>query len=176
MRHIYAMKLRELAKIAGTYAAFRRRSRRVITSLHNVPMATGEIAALVWSYLKNFQLSAKLYVTFLQRKCRDYEIMQALHILRRNLQFMLWKCGIFEKMRPPHEYADFGWLCVELCDCIITFSLRDWLVIFRFLCVFCVCTIGTTTQVSATQSCRETGTKTKNSHWNYFKSTFHCQH
>ena len=37
---------------------------------------------------------------------------------------MGWKCGIFEKMRPPHEYADFGWLCVELCNRIIVFFLE----------------------------------------------------
>ena len=96
-------KLRDLAKNAGT--------------------------ALVWSKRNIFQLSAKIYVTFLQRKCGDYEIMQAPHILRGNLQFMWWECGIFEKMRPLHEYADFGWLCVELCDRIITFFRRDWLVV-----------------------------------------------
>ena len=129
MLHIYAMKLRKLAKNAGpceknagTYenAAFRWRSRCIITSLHNDPMATREMAALVWRKRNIFQLSAKIYVTLLQWKCRDYEIMQA-----PNRQCMQWKCGIFETMRPLHEYADFGWLCVELYDRIIAFFWRD---------------------------------------------------
>jgi hypothetical protein len=99
-------KMQELAK----NAAFRWHSRRVLTSLDNVPMATGEMAAFVWSKRNIFNTFCwKLYVTFLQRKCGDYEIMQAPRILRGNLQFMRCKCGIFEKMRPPHEYADFGW-------------------------------------------------------------------
>ena len=102
--------------------------RRLISSLHNVPMATGEMAALVLSKRNIFQLSAEIYVTFLQRKCGDYEIMQAPHILRGNWQFMQRKCAAFEKMQPPHKYADFGWLCIELYDRIIRFFWRDWLV------------------------------------------------
>ena len=47
-------------------------------------------------------------MTFLPRKCGDYETMQAPHILHENLQFMRQKCGIFEKMWPLHKYADFG--------------------------------------------------------------------
>ena len=41
----------------------------------------------------------------------------------------------------------------------LSLSLRGVIRSF-FRCVFCICTIGTTTKVSATQSCRETGTKT----------------
>ena len=65
------------------------------------PWQQEKMAALLWSKRKTFQLSAKIYVTFLQRKCGDYEIMQALHILRRNRQFMWWKCGVFEKNAAP---------------------------------------------------------------------------
>ena len=35
------------------------------------------------------------------------------------------KCGAFEKIRPQHKYADFGSLCIELCDRIIEFFWRD---------------------------------------------------
>ena len=126
----YAMKLWELPKIAGTCgkmrdpaknAAFRWRWRRAITSLHNV--------LLLWCKRNFFKLSDKIYVIFLQQKCGDYEIMKALHILFENRQFMRWKYSIFERMRPPHEYADIGWLCIELCDRIIPFFWRDWNII-----------------------------------------------
>ena len=88
------------------------------------------MAILVWSKRNIFQLSAKIYVTYLYRKCGDYEIMQAphiSHILRRNRRFMGRNGGVFEKMRPPHQCVDLSWLCVDLCDRIIAFFWRDWL-------------------------------------------------
>ena len=70
------------------------------------------------------------FITFLrQQEDRIEEIMQALHISRilcGNLRFMQRKCGVFEKMQPPHKCAEIGWLCVELCDRIIAFFWRDW--------------------------------------------------
>ena len=66
------------------------------------PWQQGKMAALVWSKHNIFQLSAKMYVTFLQHKCKDYEIMQAPHILHGNRQFMQRKCGVFETM--AHAY------------------------------------------------------------------------
>ena len=72
-------------------------------SLHNVPKATGGNWLLLCEVNTTFFNFLRRYVTFLQQKCGDYEIMQALHIsfnLCRNLQFMQGKCGIFEKMRP----------------------------------------------------------------------------
>ena len=87
-------KLRERAKKCGNKFNF-------IT----FPWQQGEMAALVWS-----KRNILIYVTFLQQKCRDYEIMQAPRILRGNLQFMLWKCGIFEKYAAPSYSWEFGWL------------------------------------------------------------------
>ena len=100
-------KLRELANKCGN---LKKCSFSMTFTLHNYvtnfitfPWQQGEMAALVWSKRKIFQHSAKIYVIFLQRKCGDYEIMQAPHILHGNRQFMRWKCGIFEKNAGPYS-------------------------------------------------------------------------
>jgi len=81
-------------------------SRRVIASLHNVPMETGGNGCSCMKQTQHFSTFCEdICDFFLQRKYEDYEIMQAPHILRGNRHFMRRKCGLFEKMRPPHKYA-----------------------------------------------------------------------
>ena len=63
-------------------------------------MATGEIGCSLCEVNATFFNFLLRFVTVLQQKCGDYEIMQAPHILHGNLQFMQRKCGAFEKMRP----------------------------------------------------------------------------
>lgn len=63
---------------------------------------------------------------FLPWKCGDYEITQEPHMLAQKSAIYaakmlhLWK-----------KYADFGWLSVELCDCMIAFFWRDGKATFR---------------------------------------------
>ena len=73
-------------------------------------MQQGEMA--VCSKRNIFQLSAKMYVTFLQRKWGDYEIMQALHIFARKSAIYevkvgyIWKkCGPCVNMQTLADYA-----------------------------------------------------------------------
>ncbi len=98
-------------------------SRRIlITSFHNFPKATEGKWLLPCEV--NMQHFSTLWgdicdFFFFKRKCENYEITQALHTLRtmhRNRQFLWQKCNVFEKMRPSHNYAGFGWLCVKSCD------------------------------------------------------------
>ena len=76
--------------IAG-FAAFWWCSRRVITSLHNVPMATGENGCSCVKQTQHFS-------TFCWDIC---DFLQAPHILHGNRQFMRQfmqqKCGVFRK-------------------------------------------------------------------------------
>ena len=66
-------------------------------------MAMGENngALLVWSKRNIFQLSAKIYVTFLQRKYRDYEIMLAPHILLAEIGNLCGESAAYLKKCDP---------------------------------------------------------------------------
>ena len=83
MRHIYAMKLRELVKNARPCekCSFS----MTFTSRNYVTSYRGGKWLLLCEVNATF---FKIYVTLLQRKCGDYEIMQAPHILRGKREFM----------------------------------------------------------------------------------------
>ena len=72
-----------------------------------------------------------LNLIFLQRKCGHYEIMQACAFCTEIGNLCGESVAYLKKMRPPHKYADFGWLCIVLRDCIIAFFWRDWLGVFN---------------------------------------------
>ena len=74
------------------------------------------MAAHVWSKRNIFQLSAEIYVTFLQWKYEDHEVMQAPHILHGNQQFMRRKCRVFEKMQPRINMQ-------TLCDYALNYAI-----------------------------------------------------
>ena len=90
------------------------RSRCVITSLHNVPMATGENGCSCVKQTQHFSTFCWDICDFFATKMR----------------------GLWNHASPAYfaqkswKYADFGWLCIELCDRIIAFFWRDWLMCF----------------------------------------------
>ena len=96
--------------IAG-FTAFWWCSRHVIASLHNIPMATGENGCFCVKQTQHFS-------TFCWDIC-DFSATKMWGLWYHasgNRQFMRGKLGVFEKLRPLHKYAAFGWLCIELCD------------------------------------------------------------
>ena len=78
MQHIYAMKWRELSKNARPCFSMTFTSRNYVIYRGGKWLLLCEVNATFF----------KIYVTLLQRKCGDYEIMRDPHILRGNREFM----------------------------------------------------------------------------------------
>ena len=90
-------------------AAFQWRSRRVITALHTVPMATGGNGCSRGSKRNVFQHSAKIYVTFFATKMWGLWNHASSPYFALKSAISEWKCGIFEKNAAP-SYSCRLWL------------------------------------------------------------------